>query len=505
MGPFSMPMFRDFVPKKIRPWIYVFFAFCFLLSGGIYSGTVADVMGEYSMKREDVMMVVMCNVVGVAMPFPFLFKMKFAYTNKRLLLNAALGVGLCNILIVHTQWLPLMCVLAFASGFFKLCGCFESMSTVQLWMTPKREFAIFFPLLYIMVLGNGHYLSVWLSEHLSYAFQDWRMMNRLEAGLMLLIIIVLLTCTRHFRFMKPLPFVSADYLGFFLWSAVVLEFVFFFNYGEYYNWLDGRPMRQCLVLFVITLYICLQRMRHIHHAYIDRKAWNYPRLIPLLILFAFMELMSSVPQVLQNRFTGSVLHWGTMTTSVFCLVQWAACVAGCLFVLVWIKVWHQKYTRLLTVGALAVAAYPVMMYFLIDPALNIEKFYLPVALSSFGNAIFFTTLTIYLQELMPFHHFFMGLTMAGFVRNGPVSALCSGLYSFFMRHQMAAGMARGLPYDTAGLTMLSLRQLFGVTCLIGCAVALVFLLWDIQPVRKAFKRMPLWPVVGRLVRIKEGA
>ncbi len=96
-------------------------------------------------------------------------------------------------------------------------------------------------------------------------------------------------------------------------------------------------------------------------------------------------------------------------------------VAGCLFVLVWIKVWHQKYTRLLTVGELAVAAYPVMMYFLIDPALNIEKFYLPVTLSSFGNAMFFTTLTIYLQELMPFHHFFEGLTMAGFVRNGPIS------------------------------------------------------------------------------------
>lgn len=498
-----MPMFRDFVPKKIRPWIYLGFAFCFLLTGGVYGGSIADVMDEYSMKREDVMMVMMCNVVGVAMPFPFLFRLKFAFTNKRLLLNAAIIIAVCNLLMMHTQWLPLMCVLAFVAGFFKLCGCFECMSNIQLWMTPKREFPIFFPLLYIMVIGNNKFLSPWISAHLTYAFQDWRAMNVFVIGLMMLIVLVLLVCTKHFRFMKPLPFISIDYLGCFLWSALMLEFVFFFNYGEYYNWLDGLPMRQCLVLFVVTLYACLRRMNHIRHPYIERSAWAYPRLVPLLILFFFMELMGSTPQVLGTRLTGSVLHWGTMTTSVFYLVEYGSCLVGNLFVLVWIKGWHLKYTHLLTVGAMTLAAYPVMMYFLVDPRVNIELFYLPLGLRSFGNAIFFTTLTIYMQELMPFHHFFMGLTMAGMVRNGPASALCGGVYNFLMRHQVADNAVRGLPYDASGLTMLSLRQLFGLTCLIGCAVVLVFLVWNIQPVRKAFKRMPLWTAVWRWQRMED--
>ena len=35
---FSMPMFRPFVPSKLRPWVYVFFAFTFQLSGGMYLG-----------------------------------------------------------------------------------------------------------------------------------------------------------------------------------------------------------------------------------------------------------------------------------------------------------------------------------------------------------------------------------------------------------------------------------------------------------------------------------
>lgn len=83
---------------------------------------------------------------------------------------------------------------------------------------------------------------------------------------------------------------------------------------------------------------------------------------------------------------------------------------------------------------------------------------MPVFLRQFGNAIFFTTLTIYLEELMPFEHFFMGLTMAGLVRNGTVGTMCSGLYSLALRHQIADNMVRGLPYDIPGLMVISIRQ-----------------------------------------------
>ncbi len=145
-------------------------------------------------------------------------------------------------------------------------------------------------------------------------------------------------------------------------------------------------------------------------------------------------------------------------------------------------------------------AYPVIMYLLIAPGLNLEAFYLPTFLLSFGNAIFFCILTIYLEELMPFQHFFMGLTMAGIIRNGPVSTMCSGLYSFGLRHQVADNMARGLPYDASNLLMISIRQLYGTTCIISIAVLLAFLLWNIQPVRSTLKKMPAWNFVGRMVK-----
>ena len=498
-GPFRVPSFNSYVPRRLQPWIYLLFAFIFQLSGGIYGGAMSHVMGEYSLMKEDVLMVIMCNVVGVAMPFPFLFKMKFRFTNRSLLLNAALVIAVCNVLIVWTESLPVMCALSYIAGFFKLCGTFECMSNIQLWMTPKRDFTVFFPLLYCIVLGNIA-LSPWITEHLIYIYQDWRIINWTMAGAMLTVALVVYVTTHDFRFMKPLPFISVDYLGCLLWSAWMLEFIFFFNYGEYYNWLDSKVMRMDVVLFLATGYFCISRMMHIRHPYISPEAWRYKRLIPLLILFAFVEFMGSTPKVLQTAFTGGVLHFGNLTTNVLNVVEWGAVIMGCLFCLLWCKVLHWKYTRLLTIGVAAMVGYPVMMYFLIDQGLPIERLYLPTALRSFGNAIFFCMLTVYLEELMPFQHFFMGLTMAGIIRNGPVATMCSGLFSFGIRHQMADNMARGLPYDATQLLMISVRQLYGITCLIGIAVLLIFLIWDIEPVRSTLKKMPSWNFVGKMMK-----
>lgn len=457
------------------------------------------IMGSRSLMREDVLMLVMCNVVGVNMPFPFLFRMKFRFTNRQLLITAALVVAACNVAVLYTESMVMLGLLAYIAGFFKLCGTFECMSNIQLWMTPKRDFAIFFPLLYCVVLGNMSFMP-WISEHLIYIYQNWHVVNWLMASVMLTIALVLMLSTKDFRFMKPLPFVSLDFLGCGLWSALMIEFIFFFNYGEHYNWLQSHTMQGCLALLVVTAWLCIGRMLHIRHPYLSPAAWKYKRLVPLLTLFAFVELMGSTPKVLQTAFTSGVLHWGSVTTNVFNLVEWIAAIAGCLFCLVWIKVLHQKYTRLLTVGVAAMAAYPVVMYFIIDPRLNIEAMYAPIFLRQFGNAIFFTTLTIYLEELMPFEHFFMGLTMAGLVRNGTIGTLCSGIYSFGMRHQVAENLSRGLPFDMTGIMMISIRQLYGITCLIGIAVLIIFLLWDIQPVRSTLKKMPAWNYLGRKAR-----
>ena len=498
-GQFTMPMYNSGIPKKMQPWLYLFIAFSFQMSGSLYAGALTNIMGDTCMMREDVLMIVLCGVVGVNMPFPFLFRFKFRYTNRQLLMNAALVVAVCNILCTMTECIPLLCAISYLAGFFKLCGTFECMSNIQLWMTPKRDFAIFFPLLYCVVLGNMS-LSPWLAVHVTYITQNWQAMNWLMAGIMIAIALFVYLATHDFRFMKPLPMISMDWLGCMLWSALMIELIFIFNYAEYYNWWDGEPFRVCCIIFVITLYFTIQRMRHIRHPYISADAWKYKRLVPLLSLFVIVELINSTSKVLQGAFTSTILHFDTLNASVFNLVEWNGTICGCLFVMFWIKTLRLKYTKLLALGTATLLAYEIMMYFRIYPGLDIYSLFPPIFCRTFGVGIFFTALTIYLEDIMPFQHFFMGLTMVGLIRNGVVETVCSGVYSFYMRHNITENLSRGIPYDTSQVMMISIKQLFGVTCIIGIVVLFGLLLWDLQPVRSTLKKMPYWNVVGRMLR-----
>jgi len=117
-------------------------------------GTMQQMMGDMSLMREDVSFMFLSGVVGVAMPFPILFRLKFRFTNRSLLLFSVSGMIVCILLSLATEWVPALCVLSYLCCFFKLMATFECFSNIQLWMTPKRDFEIFFPLLYIVVLGD---------------------------------------------------------------------------------------------------------------------------------------------------------------------------------------------------------------------------------------------------------------------------------------------------------------------------------------------------------------
>ena len=43
-GPFRVPSFNGYIPRRLLPWIYLLFAFIFLMSGGIYGGAMSQVL-----------------------------------------------------------------------------------------------------------------------------------------------------------------------------------------------------------------------------------------------------------------------------------------------------------------------------------------------------------------------------------------------------------------------------------------------------------------------------
>ena len=85
------------------------------------------------------------------------------------------------------------------------------MSNIQLWMSPTRDFTVFFPVLHIIILGSMQ-LSDLLATYLMY-YYHWDYMQLFICGIMMVDLLILTVCTRHFRMFKKFPLFGVDWLG----------------------------------------------------------------------------------------------------------------------------------------------------------------------------------------------------------------------------------------------------------------------------------------------------
>ena len=232
---FAMPMFHDFVPEAIRPWIYLLLAFCFQFSNGMYLGAMNNIVGEWGIMRGDVQMCLYATLIGMALYFPVLFRMKFRFTNKLLIMASAVVILVCNLVATFRLPLPVLWIVCVICGMAKIQGTFECMSTIQLWMTPKRDFGVFFPILHIVLLTSIEftgYLAAWFAYDMHWTYMYW-----FVASLMILVLLVQATLTRPFHAMPQIvPLKGIDWFGAILWCVFWMQVAWLLNYGD---WLGG--------------------------------------------------------------------------------------------------------------------------------------------------------------------------------------------------------------------------------------------------------------------------
>lgn len=515
-GPFTMPMFRSFVPRKLQPWIYIFFAVTFQLSGGLYLGALNQMIGGMSLMREDILMCLYANLAGMAIYFPLLFRMKFRFTNKTLLTTAATGVLLCNLAAPHITFLPLLWAVCFVEGMCKIQGTFECMSNIQLWMTPTRDFTVFFPFLHIIILGSMQ-LSDLLMTYLMYHYH-WTYMHLFIAGLMLVVLLILRTCIRHFRFMKKFPLFGIDWLGAMLWAALLLQVAYLFDYGDWYDWWDSPVIRRLTLSIIATLGFCIWRMMTIRHPFLEPKMWTYRHLWPLLGLITVVEAFLATEHVLEEVYYEEVMRYEEMVSV---QLDWFALIgilAGCLFSYWWMHIRRFNYLRLVIIGMLGLTGYLMGYYFNVSTDIHLSQLYLPTICRGFAYAVLSATFMVCLEEIMTFQHFFQALGVFNMLHMVVGGVLGAAVYTQGLAYYVPDNLARygaaidrvtfsRNPFDLGHyiegfleqMMEVSIKQLYGWVTYACILLLLLFLLYD-MPVRRQLKRMPSWRSVGREVK-----
>ena len=514
---FAMPMYHDFVPKWIRPWIYVVLAFCFQLSNGMYLGAMNNIVGEWGIMREDVQMCLYATLIGMALYFPVLFRMKFRFSNRLLLMTSAAVIVVCNLLATFRMPLPLLWALCVLCGMAKIQGTFECMSTIQLWMTPKRDFGVFFPILHIILLCSievAGYLAAWFAFDMHWTYMHWLVM-----ALMLVVLLVQALLTRPFHAMPQIvPLKGIDWMGALLWCALWLQVAWLLNYGDWLDWWHSSDFRLVTGTMLITLAVCLQRMMHHPKPYIEPAMWTYHNVVPVILLIGVVEALFSCEHVLEMVYYEEVMHYADHTYEA--LNQWSlpGIVAGCLFSIGWLKLMRWNVYKLIALALVAFCIYAGGFYVLVDSNISIEQLRIPILWRGFSYAVLCISFMWCLHAIMSFEHFFQALSVFNVLHMFVGGLVGAALHGRGMKYYVADGFTRCSGYVDSvrlsaravdfpqmmngiveGFLAQSVKILFGWTLIAGLFFAALMLLWDIPMVRHQVKHIPAWPVVGMRV------
>ena len=339
--PFRFMSFKEFVPDGFRFWIYILFLICFQFSNGMYFCAMSQMSGSLSLTPDDVRMMGNAVLVGLTMYFPLAFRLKSRFTNRSCLLVSALALVAINLIVPHVHSLPLLILLCFTAGFFRLFGTFECFSSILPKVTPTHNYAVFLSFVFFVVLGFVHVFDIAASYIMYYYI--WQSIHYFSVGLLLLVVLGAYILMQPFRPMPKQPLYGVDWLGMVLWSIFILSAIFVVQYGEEMDWFHSFYIRAAAGISCLALAANLWRIIHIRHPFIDFAAFKTRNLLNLLLLFLFLDILLSTQQVLQNTFTAAVLQLDHLNTVNLYWLDVLGMLLGALFS--WYAISFAKYNH----------------------------------------------------------------------------------------------------------------------------------------------------------------
>ena len=501
-----IPYFKEYLPTSVCFVMSMFFAMVFQFCGGVFLPTSVQMSSALGCITENIMMAGYASFLGMTRIFPILFRLKFRFTTRQILMTVCPILICCNLIAMNTTNIILLIVTCFVSGFFRMWGTFECFSNTRLSVTPSGNFSVFYPVIYIIVLESIQ-LSGLAATHLS-DWANWRYMHWFVIGLLTIVWLCVLLFTRPFRPARKKPLYGIDWLGAALWGLILFCIVFVCIYGDYYDWTDSALIRGSIVVAIVTLLININRMHTCKRPYIEPQVFRYHHFPTILFLFLMLCLFLTTSSVLQEMFMNSILQYDSLNAVSLNWYVFIGILAGAGIVFYRQVVLRKGYKLLISVGFILIVVYQYYMYFLIYPTLNIESLYLPNFLKGVGHGILYISLTIYVAKTVPFKHFFQGLCVLSFIRTSITTPLGTAILTRCLKHMQLENIARqswkidevgewvpNVPIQQLYAELIqstlttSLKELFGVVCIVGTIFLIVIL--NYKPLMKlwfSFKR-----------------
>lgn len=515
-GPFDIPDVPNYIPRRLKPWLFIFFVLIIQFSGGVYLAAASDMVGTTALMQEDILMAGYASLIGLAINFAVMFRVKFRFSNRTQLLVAGIVLIAANFICANTESVPLLVITCFVAGWFRMQATLACNSTIQLWLTPVRDMAVFF--CYVYVLVDGAIQLSGIATIYTAFFSQWEYMQWIMSGLLALMMIMVMILVKPVHGPMFIPLLGIDWIGALLWAAFMMCFTFICVYGNYFDWWDAPEIRMAAVLGLVLLMINLWRASFLHHPYISFRAMRNRNVIRATIIYLVFFTLIATEHVFEHTYAANILGFDETNLIDLNWYVFAGIVVGCGFTYLTFALRKWRYKTMTAIAFSLAIVYLAYFYFFIDYGIEKEMLFVPLFFRGAAAVIIsIVFLTSIVQSGLPFQVFPQALTLNGFA--GAVMGVTLGpaVIGELLRHTIAKNASLlssnitdfnpdivHVPLDRLyGLVqtqalVVSMKEIYG-WLLIVAIFSLIIILVSYGPLRPA-AFLPKWKTIRRTFR-----
>lgn len=495
-GCFNIPDIPDFIPRRLKPWIFIVFVLIIQFSGGVYLAAATAMVGDKALMNEDILMAGYASLIGMSLNFAVMFRIKFRYSNRVQLLAVCMVLIAANIVCALSDCVPLIVAVCFIAGWFRMQGTLACNSTIQLWLTPYRDMSVFFCYVYIVVDGVIQ-LSGIATIYTSF-FMQWQYMQWIMVGLLALMMIAVMLLVRPVRSPMFIPLLGIDWIGSLLWGVFMLCFTFICVYGNYFDWWGAAEIRGAALIGLAVLAINLWRATFLRHPYISFRAMRNRNVVRASIVYLLFFTLMATEHVFEHSYAASILGFDDTNLIDLNWYVFAGIVAGCTLTYFTFALRKWRYKTMTEIAFILAAGYLAWFYFGIGYGVEKEALFIPLFLRGAAAVIIsIVFLTSIVQSGLPFMVFPQALTINGFTGAVAGATVGPAIVGEWFSHVLARNIgAIGMSQPEAML--LAMKEIYG-WLLIG-ALTLILLIAVSYGQLRPFAIFPKWKNVRRAMR-----
>lgn len=439
-GPFDIADVPDYIPRRLKPYLFILFVIIIQFSGGLYLAAATDMVGTKALMQEDILMAGYASLIGMSINFCVMFRIKFRYSNRTQLMSACMILIGANLICAHTDSVPLLVGTCFVAGWFRMQATFACNSTIQLWLTPKRDMAVFFCYVYIIV-DSVIQLSGIGTIYTAF-FWQWEYMHWIMTGLLAFMMVLVLLLVKPVRGPMYIPLLGIDWIGALLWSVFMVCFTFVCVYGNFYDWWDAEEITVATLLGLVCLCLNLWRASFLHHPYISFKAMKNRNVVRATFIYLVFFTLLATEHVFEHSYAADILGFDETNLIDLNWYVFTGIIAGCAFTYFTFALRRWRYKTMTAIGFALAIVYLAYFYFMIDYGVEKEMLFVPLFFRGCSSVIIsIVFLTSIVQSSLPFQVFPQALTVNGFT--GAVMSATFGPAAIgeILRHTMAKNAA----------------------------------------------------------------